>query len=51
MNNSHIFICFAAEDRYTIAEPIVYHLKNYGLKIIIQSHFLIAEISLHKEAV
>lgn len=33
MNNSHIFICFAAEDRYTIAEPIVYHLKNYGLKI------------------
>lgn len=33
MNNSHLFICFAAEDRYTIAEPIVYHLKNYGINI------------------
>ncbi len=28
-----IFICFAAEDRYTIAEPIVYHLKNYGMNV------------------
>lgn len=28
-----IFICFAAEDRYSIAEPIVYHLKNYGIDI------------------
>lgn len=26
-----IFICFAAEDRYRIAEPIVFHLKNYGI--------------------
>lgn len=26
-----VFICFAAEDRYSIAEPIVYHLKNYGI--------------------
>jgi hypothetical protein len=33
MNDSHLFICFAAEDRYTIAEPIVYHLKNYGINI------------------
>ena len=41
MNNSHIFICFAAEDRYTIAEPIVYHLKNYGLKIRIIEFFLV----------
>lgn len=29
----NIFICFAAEDRYNIAEPIVYHLKNYGIDI------------------
>lgn len=31
--NTKIFICFAAEDRYSIAEPIVYHLKNYGIDI------------------
>ena len=23
-----VFVGFAAEDRYTIAEPIVYHLKK-----------------------
>lgn len=28
-----IFICFAAEDRYTVAEPIVYHLRNYGFSV------------------
>ncbi len=28
-----IFICFAAEDRYTIAEPIVFHLKRYGFSV------------------
>lgn len=28
-----VFICFAAEDRYRIAEAIVYHLKNYGIDI------------------
>lgn len=28
-----VFICFAAEDRYDIAEPIVYHLKNYGIDV------------------
>jgi hypothetical protein len=33
MGNLHLFICFAAEDRYSIAEPIVYHLKNYGIDI------------------
>ncbi len=27
------FICFSSKDRYTIAEPMVYHLKNYGLDI------------------
>ena len=26
-----VFVGFSAEDRYTIAEPIVYHLKNYGI--------------------
>lgn len=30
---TNIFICFAAEDRYNIAEPLVYHLKNYGIDI------------------
>lgn len=28
-----IFICFAAEDRYAVAEPIMYHMKNYGFPI------------------
>lgn len=28
-----VFICFAAEDRYKIAESIVYHLKNYGIDV------------------
>lgn len=28
-----VFICFAAEDRYEIVEPIVYHLKNYGISV------------------
>lgn len=32
-DNLCVFICFAAKDRYTIAEPIVYHLKNYGIPI------------------
>lgn len=33
LSNHKVFICFAAEDRYTIAEPIVYHLKNYGIDV------------------
>lgn len=28
-----VFICFAAEDRYKIAEPIAYHLTNYGIDV------------------
>lgn len=33
ISRSHqLFVGFAAEDRYTIAEPIVYHLQNYGVK-------------------
>lgn len=27
------FICFSAKDRYYIVEPIVYHLKNYGIDV------------------
>ncbi len=36
-----VFVCFAAEDRYTIAEPIVYHLKNYGIDIWYDRHNLL----------
>ena len=36
-----IFICFAADDRYNIAEPIVYHLKNYGIEIWYDRHALL----------
>lgn len=32
-DNLRVFICFAAGDRYKIAEPIVHHLKNYGIDI------------------
>ena len=28
-----LFICFSAKDRYNIVQPIVYHLKNYGINI------------------
>lgn len=28
-----IFICFSAKDRYAIVQPIVYHLKNYGVDV------------------
>lgn len=35
MNNfsKKLFICFSAKDRYDIVQPIVYHLKNYGVNI------------------
>lgn len=35
MNNTQkkIFICFSAKDRYDIVQPIVYHLKNYGINV------------------
>lgn len=36
-----IFVGFAAEDRYTIAEPIVYHLKNYGVNTWYDRHTLL----------
>ncbi len=28
-----VFVCFAATDRYEIVQPIVYHLKNYGINV------------------
>ena len=28
-----LFICFSAKDRYDIVQPIVYHLKNYGVDV------------------
>lgn len=36
-----LFICFAAEDRYSIVEPIVYHLQNYGIETWYDRHSLI----------
>ena len=36
-----IFLCFSSKDRYTIAESILYHLKNYGLKVWYDYHTLI----------
>ena len=30
---NNLFICFSAKDRYKIVQPIVYHLKNYGINI------------------
>lgn len=43
MNNDayKLFICFAAEDRYNIVEPTVYHLKNYGIETWYDRHSLI----------
>lgn len=28
-----LFICFSSKDRYDIVQPVVYHLKNYGINI------------------
>lgn len=36
-----VFICFAAEDRYRIVEPIVFHLKNYGISMWYDRYSLI----------
>ncbi len=40
-NDHRLFIAFAAEDRYTIAEPLVYHLKNYGVNTWYDRHALL----------
>lgn len=31
--SNKLFICFSAKDRYDIVQPVVYHLKNYGVNI------------------
>ena len=31
--SNKLFICFSAKDRYDIVQPIVYHLKNYGIDV------------------
>ena len=31
--SKRLFICFSAKDRYDIVQPVVYHLKNYGINI------------------
>lgn len=36
-----IFLCFSSKDRYTIAESILYHLRNYGLRVWYDYHILI----------
>ena len=28
-----LFVCFSARDRHDIVEPVIYHLKNYGIDI------------------
>jgi len=28
-----LFVCFSAKDRYDIVQPLVYHLKNYGINV------------------
>jgi len=32
-SSKKLFICFSAKDRYAVVQPIVYHLKNYGIDI------------------
>lgn len=39
--SNQLFICFAAEDRYNIVEPVVYHLKNYGIEVWYDRHILV----------
>ncbi len=39
--NKRIFICFSAKDRYDIVEPLVYHLKNYGIELWYDRHKLV----------
>lgn len=40
-SNKRVYIGFAAEDRYDIVEPIVYHLKNYGIELWYDRHMLV----------
>lgn len=36
-----IFLCFANADRYTIAEPVLYHFENFGIPVWYDRHSLI----------
>ena len=36
-----IFLGFAAKDRYTVAESLLYHLENYGMPVWYDRHDLI----------
>ncbi len=40
-NLRKVFICFSAKDRYNIAQPIVYHLKNYGINVWYDRHEMV----------
>lgn len=31
--SNKLFICFSAKDRFDIVQPVVYHLKNYGVDV------------------
>lgn len=35
-----LFLCFSSKDRYAIVESILYHLKNYGIKVWYDYHTL-----------
>lgn len=39
--STKLFICFSAKDRYNIAQPIVYHLKNYGINVWYDRHEMV----------
>ncbi|WP_310602317.1 toll/interleukin-1 receptor domain-containing protein [Anaerosporobacter sp.] len=36
-----LFVCFSAKDRYDIVQPVVYHLKNYGVDIWYDRHEMV----------
>lgn len=36
-----IFLCFASADRYTIAEPVLYHFENFGIPMWYDRHSLV----------
>ena len=44
-----IFLGFAAKDRYTVAESLLYHLENYGIPIWYDRHDLIIGDNRQKE--
>ena len=41
MDSFKLFICFSAKDRYSIVQPIVYHLKNYGINVWYDRHEMV----------